>query len=539
MYSRHNARGIHTVWPRYSLAGAFHFVAMAGVRMPYDADLIVVGSGAGGATVAYACAQAGKRILLLERGRRHPPIVSALTPDMRGQRLDHDEQATLIDKAPYDDRRVQVNGVGRRLYMGGVVGGSTALYGAALMRPARDDFHPGRSYGNRLPRALWDWPIAYEALEPFYTEAERLFGVSASRDDDFGLLPGPRGSSSNIAPLHPINQRLVAANRSQGLRPFRLPLAIDFDRCLQCSVCPGYLCPTGARRSAAHLLESPEMRRETVLCDTEAERLCLDGKGNPDGIEAVQRSTGKRTVYRAPRYVLAAGAIGTPLLLLRSGVDHPLLGRNYMMHYSPVAVGIFARRTGAETAFIKQVGFSDYYFGAKGFAHKMGIVQSLPVPGPLMLAKAASRKLPRFLLEFLRSRMLPLVGIIEDLPDPCNRVSWGADGLPHLQHRFARFDLERGKELARLTAQILKRAGAAFCLTSGFTSEEHVAHQCGTVRFGYDPRSAVLDADCRLFQHPNVFVADGSFMPTSLGVGPALTIIANALRVGRVVAREA
>ena len=507
--------------------------------MPYDADVIVVGSGAGGATVAHACAKAGKRVLLLERGGHSSASPSSVTPDARAKWPNHDEQATLINKTPYDDRRIEVNGVGRRLYMGGVVGGSTALYGAALMRPARDDFHPGRSYGKRLSRTLWDWPIDYEDLEPFYTEAERLYGVSASREGDYGPLPAPRGSVAASAPLHPINQRLVAANERHGLQPFRLPLAIDFDRCLQCNVCPGYLCPTGARRSAAHLLESTELERGTILSNTEAERIRLDGKGNPDGVEAVERTTGKRTVYRASRYVLSAGAIGSPLLLLRSGMEHPLLGRNYMMHYSPLVVGIFARRLGTESGFIKQVGFSDFYFGTKPFAHKMGIVQSLPVPGPLMLAKAASRLLPRFVLEFLRARMLPLVGIIEDLPDPANRVSWGADGSPRLQHRFGRYDLERGKELGRLTAQILRRAGAAFCLTSGFASEEHVAHQCGTVRFGGSPQSAVLDSDCRVFQHPDVFVVDGSFMPTSLGVGPALTIIANALRVAKVVASEA
>ena len=184
--------------------------------MPYDADVIVVGSGAGGATVAHACAKAGKRVLLLERGGHSSASPSSVTPDARAKWPNHDEQATLINKTPYDDRRIEVNGVGRRLYLGGVVGGSTALYGAALMRPARDDFHPGRSYGKRLSRTLWDWPIDYEDLEPFYTEAERLYGVSASREGDYGPLPAPRGSVAASAPLHPINQRLVAANERHG-----------------------------------------------------------------------------------------------------------------------------------------------------------------------------------------------------------------------------------------------------------------------------------------------------------------------------------
>lgn len=505
--------------------------------MPYDADIIVVGSGAGGATLAYACARAGKNVLLLERGRPYPPRPSGEGLGVKGPV--HDEQAMLIDKNPYDDRKIEVNGSARQLYMGGVLGGGTALYGAALMRPSGDDFHPGASYGDRLPRAQWDWPIAYEDLEPHYTEAERLFAVSGSSDDDFGPLPTPRGGfPSQPLPLHPINQQLMSSNRTHGLRPFRLPLAIDSTHCLQCRACPGYICPTGARRSSAQLLAQPNLNRLRVHTNVEAERITFDGAGNPDGVHATDRATGYRAVYRARRYVLAAGAIGSPLLLLRSGVDHPLIGRNYMMHLSPIVVGIFARRLGADEGFVKQVGFSDFYFGTKEFAHKMGLVQSLPVPGPLMLAKAASRWLPRWVLDFLRRRMLPLVGIIEDLPNPANRVSWGANGQPCLCHEFGGYDLERGRQLARLTAQILRRAGASWCLTSQFASEEHVGHQCGTLRFGKAPAHSVLDPDCRMHQHPGVFVVDGSFMPTSLGVGPALTIIANALRVARIVSSE-
>ena len=479
--------------------------------MAHDADVIVVGSGAGGATLAHACAQAGKRVLVLERGARLASVSSV-----------HDERATLIDKQPYDDRRIDVNGTPRRLYMGGVLGGSSALFGAALLRPTAADFQPGRSYGHRLPRELWDWPIDAAAMAPFYAEAERLYGVSSS--------PG--------APLHPVNQRMVDANLAHGLQPFRLPLAIDFARCTRCPACPGYLCPTGARYSSAQLLEQSG-RAVQVRTNVEVERIVLDGTGRPDGVEAIDRVAGRRAVFRAHRYVLAAGAIGSPLILLRSGLHHPLMGRNYMMHYSPIVVGIFARRIGGDQAFIKEVGFSDYYLGSRDFPHKMGLVQSLPVPGPLMLAKATSRFVPGFLLNWLRARLLPLVGIIEDLPDPRNCVSWGADGRPRLQHRFSGYDLARGRRLAELSGGILKRAGAALCLSSGFASEEHVAHQCGTLRFGTDATHAVLDADCRMFQHPNVFVVDGSFMPTSLGVGPALTIIANALRVARVVAKEA
>jgi choline dehydrogenase-like flavoprotein len=201
-------------------------------------------------------------------------------------------------------------------------------------------------------------------------------------------------------------------------------------------------------------------------------------------------------------------------------------------------VGVFPRRTRTEAEFVKQVGFADFYFGTKGYPHKMGLIQSLAVPGPLLMARYAPRLVPRPMLRFLRQRMLPLVGLIEDLPDPDNRVSCGADGRARLRHRYGAYDRERGRHLGRQMAGILKRTGAVLRLVKRAALGDHVAHQCGTLRFGKDPAHAVLDPDCRTFSHPNVFVVDGSFFPTSLGVGPALTIIANALRVAAIVTRE-
>jgi len=498
--------------------------------MPDDCDVLVVGSGAGGASLAYACARAGKRVLLLERGS--PPPTGAA----------HDERTTLIAKQPYDDRPVEVNGTARRLYMGGVVGGGTALFGAALLRPGQADFQPGRHYGERIPRAIWDWAIPYEALEPYYDQAERLYGVAGVAADDFGPLQRPRhGFPNRPLPLHPLNERLMAANRAAGLRPFRLPLAIDAGRCLACPACAGYVCPNGARQSSGHLLEraAAESLPLRVLTNVEARSLTTNGAGRVAGVLAVDRASGAQAVYRAQRYVVAAGAIGSALLLLRAQLGGPLVGRHYMFHLAPIAVGVFPRRTGGSTTFVKQVGFADYYLGTPTFPHKLGLVQSLPVPGPLLLAKTAPRCLPGCVREFLRQRMLPLTGIIEDLPDPANAVSLGGDGQPRLRHRFGLYDRERGRELGRRMVQILRQAGALFCLAKAFPTDEHVAHQCGTLRCGTAADHAVVDRDCRLFGHDNVFVADGSILPTSLGVGPALTIIANALRVADVVAREA
>jgi choline dehydrogenase-like flavoprotein len=498
--------------------------------MPYDFDAIVVGSGAGGGTCAYACSRQGKRVLLIERGNK---ITLA--------DLAQNERDMLIAKRPYDDRPVGMNGTLKRLYTGGVFGGGTSLYGAALMRPSREDFHPGRYYGDRIPRQIWDWPIAYDDLAPFYTEAEGLYGLSGCSEDDFGPLEKPaRGFPAATIPVKALNRRLMAANVAQGLRPFRLPLAIDFGRCLQCATCPGYLCPNGARRSSAQLVEAAVAGGAplTVLTNAEVECLTADGRGRFNGVRVRDRVTGARAVYRARAYALAAGAIHSPALLLRSGATSPLVGRNYMYHLSPIVAGVFLRRTGADATFVKQVGFADFYLGTRDYEHKMGLVQSLPVPGPLMMAKAARRQVPRGLLSFLRTRMLPLVGIVEDLPNPANRVTLGVDGGVKVRHAFGPYDLDRGRQLTRLMRRILRAAGAFFCLATPFPSDEHVAHQCGTLRFGTSATDAVVDPDCRVFGQPNVFVADGSVLPTSLGVGPALTIMANALRVARLIVRD-
>jgi GMC oxidoreductase len=251
----------------------------------------------------------------------------------------------------------------------------------------------------------------------------------------------------------------------------------------------------------------------------------------------VDRASGVRHRYRARRYALGAGAFGSALLMLRSGMVGPLIGRNYMMHLCAIVAGVYPQVTASASPFIKQVGFSDYYFGTKAYPHKMGVIQSLSVPGPLMAAKA-SPFVPAAVREFLCKRILPLSGIIEDLPNPANRVTLGPDGIGKITHRYGRYDRARRHRMTPQIARILKRSGAVYCISLRYKSHEHVAHQCGTLRFGNDPAHAVLDADCRMFANPDIFAVDGSFLPTSLGVGPGLTIMANALRVASKVVKE-
>lgn len=172
--------------------------------MQLDFDAIVIGSGAGGASFAHAFAAAGKRTLLIERGQRPAPEAHVL-----------DEYSTFVEKKPYDDRNISVNGKSRRLLMGGILGGSTSVYGGVMLRPSCDDFHPGRHYNGRLPKELWDWPITYEQLEPYFDRAELLYKLSGRPDQNYEPLNSPHaGVSNNVLPLAPINRRLIAKNES-------------------------------------------------------------------------------------------------------------------------------------------------------------------------------------------------------------------------------------------------------------------------------------------------------------------------------------
>ena len=493
--------------------------------METDFDTIVIGSGAGGASFAQACAKAGKSVLLVERGQPAPSHLG-----------NTEERANLIDRVPYDDRQVVVDDEAIRLYIGGVVGGSTSVYGGVMLRPSADDFHPGKHYSKELPRELWDWPIDYEQLSPYYDEAEDLFKLAVDHHDEYEPLCRPhKGLRNGALPLAPINERLISVSRNHGLQPFRLPLAIDAEICQRCDSCAGFLCPYGARRSTAQVIEETRAKdRLQLMTNAEVDQLERDPAGKISAVTVRDRATGERHQYRANCYALAAGALGSSAIMLRSQLGGSQVGRNYMMHYSPLAIGLFPRSTGANDTFVKQVGFADYYFGTDDCRSKMGIIQSLPAPGPLMMAKNGLKRVPTWLLQFLRRRMLPMVGIVEDLPNPANRVSLDSSGAIRLQHRFADFDRIRGNALAIAMRKILRRAGALLCPTQSLPSREHVAHQCGTLRFGHDSRYAVVDSDCRVFGHDNLFVVDGSILPTSMGVGPSLTIVANALRVAKV-----
>ncbi len=493
--------------------------------MEYDFDAAVIGSGAGGATVAHSLARQGKSVLVIERGNTADSVLS-----------DRTEAAVFQKRLPYDQREFDVNGNPARLLMGGVIGGGTSVFGAAMTRPLPEDFCPGKHYGHRIPKEIWEWPVEWDHFQPYLAKAESLCGVRKSTRSDCS-----ESTQRRELPLASVNQRLMERSHRRGFRLERLPLAIDPDRCLLCDQCAGFPCPTGARFSGADLLSAclRDGLSVEVRVMTEAVRFVRkDSNSAVDHLELKDRINGSCSRVRARRYVLAAGAVGSPVLLLNSGATHTLIGRNYMYHLSPVMAGLFAAPTEGDRTFVKQLCSYDFYFGTPDCPHKMGLVQSLPVPGPELLAQQGLRFLPRPARNLLRSRMLPFAGIVEDLPQPQNHVRPGDNGRVTLRHEFSPFDHMRGIALANGMKSMLRAGGALICAGKTKGPEGHVGHQCGTLRFGTSASTAVCDHDCRMFEFSDVFVADSSFFPTSLGVGPSLMIVANALRVAESISRE-
>lgn len=501
--------------------------------MAADVDVLIIGTGAGGGTAALSLAQAGKKVLMVERGVR-----------FKDRRAFQDEHRMLVGMEPFDDRPLMRNGEKRRLFNGGIAGGGSSLYGAVLLRPSPDDFIPGKYYHSYLPKHLHEWPIQYEDLAPWFDKAENLYRVSGNvkqpphhlgkRDNDYpGTLP----------PLEPISEKLTHALRSEGLNPFQLPLGIDFSTCLHCPTCPGYLCPTGARSSSLHRAVDPAINLHGAELWTETEAIELIQKGNRvASVRLLNRLSGQVHEVTAETVLLGAGAIGTAALLLRSNVGNrsDQVGRNYMYHTGAVAAGVFLKPQGSADRFSKQVGYTDDYFGLPDYPHKLGYAQVLPVPGPLSLVQESPIPMPELAAQAVYERTVTLAGTVEDLPQENNRVTLGQDGVVHLDHRFHSYDIERSKVFMGRLKKVMKRAGASFVI--GMTGDKdvvHTAHQVGTARFGKDPETAVLDRDCRVHGVENLYAVDGSFMPTSLGVGPALTIIANAMRVADRIVKEA
>jgi choline dehydrogenase-like flavoprotein len=513
------------------------------VAEPYD--VIIIGSGAGGGTLAYRLAPSGKRILLIERGPWAP------------REKDNWSSRAVNLEGKYQTKEKWRDGDGKELHphTNYYVGGNTKFYGSALFRLREQDFDEIRHHGGISPA----WPITYSELEPYYTEAERLYHVHGQQGED-PTDPPRRAPFPYPAVSHePRLQQLSEDFARQGLRPFHTPLGIMLDEknpqsshCIRCSTCDGFPCLVRAKADAQVCCVEPALRYSNVslLTDTKVTRILTSASGREvTGVE-VERN-GSMETLRANIVVVSCGAINSAALLLRSANEkHPnglanssdTVGRHYMGHVNSVMMAI--SKCPNPTVFQKTLSLNDFYFGSKDWQYPMGHISFVGKLDGETLKAGAPAIVPGFTLELMANHSLDFWLTSEDLPDPANRVTLDRRGNIVLSYKPN--NEEGHKRLTAKLQDLLKQQTQCTlhgheCHVGLFARSLYVgqriplagvAHQNGTIRFGSDPKTSALDRHCKAHDLDNLYVVDASFFPSSGAVNPALTIMANALRVG-------
>jgi choline dehydrogenase-like flavoprotein len=508
-------------------------------------DVIIIGSGAGGGTLAHKLAPSGKRVLILERGDyvpREPDNWSTLAVNKKGkyQTTEHWRDAKGNDLHPHTNY---------------YVGGNTKFYGAALFRMRREDFAELRHHGGISPA----WPISYDDMEPYYTAAEHLYQVHGERGVDptepTAGAPYPFPAISH----EPRIQQLHEDFASLGHKPFHVPLGVRLNEqsrrkslCVRCATCDGHPCLVNAKADAQVMCVDPALEHENVTLVTNAfvRRLETNASGREITGVLVERD-GRTERYSADIVVVSAGAINSAALLLRSANDrHPnglanssdVVGRHYMGHVNSVLMAI--SRCPNPTVFQKTLALNDFYFGSDDWQYPMGHISFVGKLDAVTLSAGAPAIAPGWTLELMAQHSLDFWLTSEDLPDPNNRVTLDREGnivlayKPNNEegHKRLTKKLEHLVQSQRSCAIHGRDCHVGLFSRSLFVGQRiplaGVAHQNGTIRFGHDPKTAALDMNCRAHDVDNLYVVDGSFFPSSSAVNPALTIMANALRVG-------
>jgi choline dehydrogenase-like flavoprotein len=501
-------------------------------------DIVIIGSGAGGGTLAWKLAPTGKRILIIERG-----------PYVPREAENWSTRAVNVD-GRYNTREewLGVTGAPLHPHTNYYVGGNTKFYGAALFRFREQDFGEIRHHGGLSPA----WPITYRDIEPYYGAAERLYHVHGAQGED-PTEPWRSGPFPHEPISHePRIQRLHDDLTRLGHRPFHTPLAVKLNErephrspCIRCSTCDGHPCLVNAKADAQTCAVDPALEHAnvTLMPDTLVTRLETDPSGRRvDRVHVARSGEGGSFSVTADLVVSSAGAINSAALLLRSASDrHPrglangsdLVGRHYMGHVNSVLLAISREQN--PTKFQKTLSLNDYYTATTEWEFPMGHISFVGKTDGVTLSAGAPPLVPNMTLDLMAKHSLDFWLTSEDLPDPENRVTVNRDGRIVLAYKP---NNEEGHR--RLIAKLKSLCREIDCTTivprqlwvGQRIPLAGVAHQNGTIRFGRDPKTSVLDVNCRAHEVDNLYVVDGSFFPSSAAVNPALTIMANALRVG-------
>jgi choline dehydrogenase-like flavoprotein len=507
-------------------------------------DVIIIGTGAGGGTLAYKLAPSGKRILILERGDYVPREKDNWNPQVVNVEARYNTKEQWRDK----------DGKELHPHTNYYVGGNTKFYGAALFRLRKEDFGEIRHHGGISPA----WPISYDELEPYYSAAEHLYQVHGNRGEDPTEPPASTAYRWPAVSHEPRLERLAQDFRVAGLHPFHTPLGIMLDEanprlspCIRCNTCDGFPCLVHAKSDAQVLCIDPALQypNVTLLTNALVKTLKTDSSGR-EVKEVVVERKGNLETYSADIVVVSCGAINSAALLLRSANDkHPnglannsdVVGRHYMGHTNSVLMAI--SKCPNPTIFQKSLSVNDFYFGSRDFEFPMGHISFVGKLDAVTLRAGAPAIAPGFTLELMAKHSLDFWLTSEDLPDPNNRVTINRDGQVVVS--YAPNNQKAHEKLKAHLEQALKHnscwSHGGDCHHGLFSRNLYVgqriplagvAHQNGTIRFGADQKTSALDVNCKAHDLDNLYVVDGSFFPSSAAVNPALTIMANALRVG-------
>jgi len=487
-------------------------------------DIAIVGSGVGGATLAWALRDSGARVLVLERG----DFLPREWQNWSAREIHHESRYRNSDPWIGPDGKPAIPGNYH------YVGGSSKLYGATMPRFRESDFGEVRTREGISPA----WPVSYAEMEPHYGTAEQLYWVHGDDSDPtapWRSRPYPYPPLPHEQPIAKIRRRL----QRQGLRPFALPQAVDWraeGRCVLCRTCDAYPCILDAKGDADVCAMRPALESPTVRLITNADVRTIAAGDDGSAINHLDVAHRSRKIQvSATRYVVAAGAVNTAVLLLRSrtrgrpdGIANSsgMVGRNYMAHPTSFVVGVLPTKAN-RLVFQKTLGINDWYHAGPSTEFPLGNVQAL---GKLQgwTIKSQRRAIPHGVLEWMTQRSVDFLAETEDLPLPESRVTVDETGRVHLN--WVASTVESHQALVRRTAHAIRKCGYPFIFTQRLPWAAS-SHQCGTATMGDDPARSVLTKDCKAHDVENLWIVDSSVFPSSAAVNPALTVAANALRV--------
>jgi choline dehydrogenase-like flavoprotein len=500
-------------------------------------DIIIIGSGAGGGTLALKLAASGRRILILERGTflpREKQNWDATEVFVKSRYVSKD---TWYDR---DDHAFQPD-------VHYFVGGATKMFGAALFRLRQQDFIAHQTTDGMST----NWPIRYEDLEPYYSQAEQLYNVHGRRGDD--PTDPPASAPYPFPPVshEPRIQEIADALTRSGYHPAYAPCAVLLDeadpsnsRCIRCSTCDGFPCLVHAKADAETIAVRPALRHPNVEMLTHAHVRRLESSANGREVTGViVDHNGQQETYTGDIVVASCGAANTARLLLMSASEaHPsglangsdMVGRHYMFHNAMALVALSRREN--PTVFQKTLSINDFYFSAPDYPFPLGNIQMIGKSLGPMFRNDAPRFAPGFTLDEMARHAVDFWLTAEDLALPQNRITLNAQNEIQVHYEFTNVEAIKRLRL-KLQAMLEQMDMHPHLIPNSLYLAKHipiagVAHQAGTCRFGIDPKTSVLDVNCKAHELDNLYVVDTSFFPSIGAVNPSLTAMANALRVG-------